>query len=95
MEDGAGGNNHALAQTIARDHPGAPGPGNHIHQFNKPYGRSSYLYIVLCLYPVKVILQFTFHINILEVVIYYYICNTSLTVKKRRKFEIPPGKGED
>ena len=87
--------NHALAQTIARDHPGEPGPGNHIHQFNKPYGRSSYLYIVLCLNPVEVILQFTFHINILEVLIYYYICNTSLTVKKRRKFEIPPGKGED
>ena len=39
VEDDAGGNNPALAQTIARDHPGEP--GNLIHQFAKPYGRSS------------------------------------------------------
>ena len=39
VEDSAGGNNCALAQTIAEDHPGEP--GNLIHQFAKPYGRSS------------------------------------------------------
>ena len=95
VEDCAGGNNPALAQTIAEDHPGELGPGNHIHQLNKSYGRSSYLYIVLCLNLVEVILQLTFHINILEVLIHYYICYTLLTVKKPRKSEIPSGEGQD
>ena len=39
VEDNAGGNNCALAQTIAGDHPGEP--GNYIHQFAKAYERSS------------------------------------------------------
>ena len=47
VEDRTGGNNCALAQKIAGDHPGAP--GNHIHQFVKPYERSSYFYTVLFL----------------------------------------------
>ena len=47
VEDDAGGNNHALAQTIAEGHPGKP--GNLIHQFAKSHGRASYLNTVLCL----------------------------------------------
>ena len=47
VKSNAGGNNPALAQTIAEDHPGEP--GNLIHQFAKLCGRSSYLYTVLCL----------------------------------------------
>ena len=94
VEDDAGGNNHALAQTIASDHPGAPGPGNHIHHFMEDLVICTCT--VLCLNPVEVILQFTFHIiNILEVLIHYYICYTLLTVKKPRKSEIPSGKGQD
>ena len=49
VEDPVGGNHCALAQKIARDHPGEP--GNLIHQFAKQYGRSSvnysYLHTVL------------------------------------------------
>ena len=57
VENPVGGNHCALAQKIARDHPGEP--GNHIHQFVKPYERSSYLYTAL-LNPEAVILQFTY-----------------------------------
>ena len=48
VEDKVGGNNCALAQTIARDHPGAP--GNHIFNLQLstlPYSVSQQL---LCLY---------------------------------------------
>ena len=43
VEDRAGGDNHALAQTIAENHPGER--GNLIHCFTKPYGRSSVIYL--------------------------------------------------
>ena len=42
VEDPAGGNNRALAQKITRDHPGEP--GNHTHQFVKPYMKD----LVIC-----------------------------------------------
>ena len=45
VKDDTGGNNPALAQKIAKDHPGEP--GNLIHQFAKAYGRSSVIYIVM------------------------------------------------
>ena len=56
VEDDAGGNNPAPAQTIARDRPGEP--GNLIHQLAKPYGRSSVNYLFIpyaCLNLVEVI----------------------------------------
>ena len=40
VKDDTGGNNPALAQKIAKDHPGEP--GNLIHQFAKPYAWKIY-----------------------------------------------------
>ena len=45
VEDNVGGNNPAMAQTIAADHPGAP--GNHLQQSVTNLCRSSLSYVYI------------------------------------------------